>query len=59
VRGVPGGRCRAFPQYTGSKDKRTYCVVPVGRYLAEVSDMQEARAKQAIGASYLILQQAK
>lgn len=59
VRGVPGGRCRSFPQYTGSKDKRTYCVVPVGRYLAEVSDMQDARAKQALGASYLILQQAK
>lgn len=59
VRGVPGGRCLSYPQYTGSKDKRTYCVVPVGRHLAEVSDMQEARARQALGASYLILQQAK
>ncbi|MCS3778764.1 DUF7373 family lipoprotein [Tsukamurella ocularis] len=59
VRGVPGGRCLSYPQYTGSKDKRTYCVVPVGRYLAEVSDMQETRAKQALGASYLILRQAK
>ncbi len=58
VRGVPGGRCLSYPQYTGSKDKETYCVVPVGRYLAEVSDMQETRAKQALGASYLILQQA-
>ncbi|MGZ9827830.1 DUF7373 family lipoprotein [Tsukamurella ocularis] len=59
VRGVPGGRCLSYPQYTGSKDKRTYCVVTVGRYLAEVSDMQDARAKQALGASYLILRQAK
>ncbi|NMD55477.1 MULTISPECIES: hypothetical protein [Tsukamurella] len=59
VRGVPGGRCLTYPTYTSSKDTRTYCVVPVGRYLAEVTDGQDARAKQAIGASYLILQQAK
>ncbi|MGX9293375.1 DUF7373 family lipoprotein [Tsukamurella paurometabola] len=59
VRGVPGGRCLTYPTYKGSKDSRTYCVAPVGRYLAEVTDSQEGRAKQAIGASYLILQQAK
>ena len=58
VGGVPGGRCLSYPQYTGAKDKRTYCIVPVGRYLAEVSDTQETRAKQALGASYLILRQA-
>lgn len=59
VRGVPGARCLNSPTYPGSKDTRTYCTVPVGRYLAEVTDRQEARAKQAIGASYLILQSAK
>jgi hypothetical protein len=59
VRGVPGGRCLNYPSYAGSKDTRTYCVVPVGRYLAEVSDTQEARGKQAIGASYLVLRAAK
>ncbi|MET9325447.1 hypothetical protein [Tsukamurella sp. NPDC003166] len=57
--GVPGGRCLTYPSYSGSKDTRTYCVAPVGRYLAEVSDTQQTRANQAIGASYLILQGVK
>lgn len=59
VPGVPGGRCLKYQQYATAKDSRTYCVVPVGRYLAELGDLQENRAKQAIGASYLILRDAK
>lgn len=59
VTGVPGGRCLNYPAYQGAKATTTYCVVPVGRYLAEVSDSQDARAKQGLGAAYLILQSAK
>ncbi len=59
VKGVPGGRCLTYPSYSGSKDTKTYCVVPVGRYLAEVQDTQQTRAYQAIGASYVILRSAK
>lgn len=59
VTGVPGGRCVTYPTYKGSKDTRTYCVASSGRFTAEVTDSQDARAKQAISASYLILQQAK
>lgn len=59
VRGVPGGRCVNYPASSKSKDLRTYCAVSVGRYLTEVTDSQETRAKQAIGASYVILQGAR
>ncbi|BDD84283.1 hypothetical protein TPB0596_40460 [Tsukamurella pulmonis] len=59
VTGVPGGRCLKTPKYPGATSTNSYCVVPVGRYLAEVSDAQDTRAKQALGASYLILQGAK
>ncbi|WP_343953285.1 DUF7373 family lipoprotein [Tsukamurella spumae] len=55
VTGVPGSTCLTYATYEGSKDKRTYCVVPVGRYLAEVTTTQHDQATQAIGAAYLIL----
>ncbi|GAB3129909.1 hypothetical protein GCM10027289_13390 [Tsukamurella serpentis] len=56
IKGVPGGRCATYRKYPSARDTEAYCVVPVGRYLAEVGDGQEARAKQAAGASYLLLQ---
>lgn len=59
VRGTSGARCLTYPMERRSRDNETYCVVPVGRYLAEVTDIQKARAEQAIGASYLILQGAR
>lgn len=59
VKGVPRGRCVIFSPYKGASDFRSYCVVPVGRYLAEASSAQAENAKQAIGASYLILLEAK
>ncbi|WP_019202077.1 hypothetical protein [Tsukamurella sp. 1534] len=59
VKGVPGGRCLTYPSYDGAKTTETYCVVPVGRYLAELGDTQQAKVEQALGASYLILQGAK
>lgn len=55
VTGVPGSTCLTYATYQGSKDKRTYCVAPVGRYLAEVDSTQHDQATQAIGAAYLIL----
>ncbi|WP_139057888.1 DUF7373 family lipoprotein [Tsukamurella pseudospumae] len=59
VKGVPGGQCLTYPPYKGSKDSRSYCVAPVGRYLVEVSGTQLEKTKQAVGASYLVLQGAK
>lgn len=59
VKGVPGGTCLTYPSYKGSKTTQTYCIAPVGRYLVELGDTQQNRAEQALGASYLILKDAK
>lgn len=59
VKGVPGGRCQTRADYEGSKATTTYCVVPVGRYLSEVSGSQQNKVEQALGASYLLLREAK
>ncbi len=59
VKGVPGGRCRTYSEYSGARSKDTYCVVAVGRYLAEVGGSQEAKIKQALGAAYLLLRAAE
>ena len=59
VAGVPGGRCVVYPAYKGSKDTRTMCVAAVGRYLVEASEAQQQLARQQLGASYLVLREAK
>ncbi|CAM3642210.1 DUF7373 family lipoprotein [Tsukamurella ocularis] len=59
VKGVPRSRCVAFTSYKGAKDTSNYCVVPVGRYVAEMSGAQAEKVKQATGASYLMLRDLK
>lgn len=59
VKGAPGASCLTYPTYQGSKTTKTYCLVPVGRYLAEFSSSQRNQAIQAIGAQYLILKDQK
>ncbi|GAA4392107.1 DUF7373 family lipoprotein [Tsukamurella soli] len=56
VDGVPNSRC-----YTGKdsdSDPVAYCVVPVGRYVAEYTSPQPTKTKQAVSAAYLILRAA-
>ncbi|ADG80283.1 putative protein OS=Tsukamurella paurometabola (strain ATCC 8368 / DSM / CCUG 35730 /CIP 100753 / JCM 10117 / KCTC 9821 / NBRC 16120 / NCIMB 702349/ NCTC 13040) OX=521096 GN=Tpau_3705 PE=4 SV=1 [Tsukamurella paurometabola] len=57
--GVPGSACLRLSPYPGSDSRFTYCVVAVGRYLAEVSAVQQNQAFQALGAGYLMLKDAQ
>ncbi|NMD55475.1 MULTISPECIES: hypothetical protein [Tsukamurella] len=55
VKGAPGALCLTYATYEGSTRKNTWCVVAVGRYVAEVVVDQRQQAIQGIGAAYLIL----
>ncbi|MDF0529461.1 hypothetical protein P0W64_03570 [Tsukamurella sp. 8F] len=55
VGGVPGARCVTWKTVLRTTN---YCVVPVGRYMAEYGAIQQAEAKQATSAAYLILSKA-
>lgn len=58
AKGVPNATCLTLAQTASSTTKITWCIAAVGRYLVEVAG-QPQQAVQGIGASYLMLRDAK
>ncbi|WP_133298756.1 DUF7373 family lipoprotein [Tsukamurella pulmonis] len=55
IKGVPGSTCLTYAAYEGAPSTDTWCIVAVGRFVAEVSADQRVQAAQAVGAAYVIL----